>query len=287
MRRAVPVASQGRFLTLLMVAVTLVLLPPCADAWGRNANKLIINQAVDTLPPDVRAFFDASRETLLEHVTDPLDELAKAPAEKRNNHLYLDKYGRFPFDLLPREYKAALDKYGKSKLQANGVLPWQIGVYSQKLTDAIKLGHWDEAKLDAAILANYVADAHDPFSTTENFDGRLTQQRGVDERFGTALIDRYSSFFPMRPNDARFINDPTDHAFEDCLNSHSWLEPILLADRNAYLAGKSFSYNDEYYDRFYNQAAAILIRQLSEASTDVGSYWLTAWINAGRPALPH
>jgi len=25
---------------------------------------------------------------------------------------------------------------------------------------------------------------------------------------------------------------------------------------------------------------------LSEASTDVGSYWLTAWINAGRPAMP-
>jgi len=30
----------------------------------------------------------------------------------------------------------------------------------------------------------------------------------------------------------------------------------------------------------------MLIRQLSEASTDVGSYWLTAWINAGRPTLP-
>jgi len=29
------------------------------------------------------------------------------------------------------------------------------------------------------------------------------------------------------------------------------------------------------YDRFYNQAAAILIRQLSDAATDVGSFWLT------------
>jgi hypothetical protein len=287
MHREAPNALWGRFLVLLALSQALLLLPPCAAAWGRNANKLIINQAVDTLPPDVRAFFDASRQFLLQHVTDPLDALAKTPAEKRNNHLYLDKYGRFPFDTLPRDYKTALDKYGKSKLQANGVLPWQIGVYSQKLTEDMRLGHWDEARLDAAILANYVADAHDPFSTTENFDGRLTAQRGVDERFGTALVDRYSSFFPMRPNDARLITDPTDHAFEDCLNSHSWLEPILLADRNAYLAGNSYSYNDEYYDRFYNQSAAILIRQLSEASTDVGSYWLTAWINAGRPTLPH
>ena len=63
-------------------------------------------------------------------------------------------------------------------------------------------GKWDEARLDAAILANYVAEAHDPFNTTDNYDGRLTGQLGVNERFGTTLIDRYTSFFPMRPNDA-------------------------------------------------------------------------------------
>ncbi|HEY6387335.1 MAG TPA: hypothetical protein VIX91_16805 [Candidatus Acidoferrum sp.] len=274
-------------LLLGLVAAICAMLPLRVAAWGRNAHKLVVNQAIDTLPQDIRGFFESNRVLLLQHVIDPLDAVAKTPAEKRNDHLYLDKYGRFPFDALPRSYKAAVDKFGKSKLQANGLLPWQIGVYSQKLTEDMKSGHWEEAKLDAAILANYVADAHDPFNTTENFDGKLTSQAGVNERFGTTLIDRYSSFFPMRPNDAAFINDPTDHAFEVCLASHSWLETILLADRNAYVAGKSYSYNDEYYDRFYNQAAATLIRQLSEASTDVGSYWMTAWINAGRPQLPH
>lgn len=276
----------NRAAVLLVFAATFALLPQHAAAWGRNAHKLVLNQAIDTLPLDIRSFFESYRTLLLQHVNDPLDAIAKTPAEKRNDHLYLDKYGRFPYDALPRTYKAALDKYGKSKLQANGLLPWQIGVYSQKLTEDMKTGHWDEAKVDAALLAHYVAEAHDPFSTTENFDGKLTAQQGVNERFGTNLIDRYSSFFPMRPNDAAYINDPTDHAFEVCLGSHSWLETILLADRNAYIAGKSYSYNDEYYDRFYNQAAATLIRQLSEASTDVGSYWLTAWINAGRPQLP-
>jgi len=29
-----------------------------------------------------------------------------------------------------------------------------------------------------------------------------------------------------------------------------------------------------------------LIRQLSDASTDVGSFWLTSWKNAGQPQLP-
>jgi hypothetical protein len=270
---------------LLLAAVAVFLLfPRTARGWGGKGHKLIMNQAVDTLPGEIRYFFEANRGFLLQHVTDPLDAIEKIPSERHHHFLYLDKYGRFPFDSLPRSYKTAVAKYTKAKLEANGLLPWQVGVYSEKLTEAMKAGRWDEAKLDAAILANYVAEAHDPFNTTENFDGRLTAQTGINERFGRTLIDKYSSFFPMRPNDAVYISDPTDRAFEACLSSHSWLETILLADRNA-RRGEN-SYNDEYFDRFYNQAAAILIRQLSDAATDVGSYWLTAWVNAGRPQLP-
>lgn len=259
--------------------------PQESRAWGRNGHRLVVNKAIDTLPPDIRAFFESNRGLLLQHVTDPLDAITKTPLERHNHFIRLDKYGRFPFELLPRSYKAAVTKFGKTRLEADGLLPWQIGVYSEKLTEAMKAGKWDDAKLDAAILANYVAEAHDPFNTTDNFDGHLSGQIGVNLRFGTMLIDRYSSFFPMRPNDAVFISDPTDHAFEACLRSHSWLETVLLADRDARRGENSF--NDDFYDRFYNQAAAILIRQLSDAATDVGSYWLTAWTNAGRPQLPH
>src|SRR6266699_99651 len=153
--------------------------PRPAMAWGRNAHRLIVNKAVD-----------------------PLDALAKNSSERRNDFIALDKYGRFPFGALPRSYKSAVTKFGKIKLDADGLLPWQIGVYSEKLTEAFKAGKWEEAKLDAALLAHYVAQAHDPFSTTDNFDGHLSGQAGINDRFGSSLTDRYSSFFPMRPNDA-------------------------------------------------------------------------------------
>jgi hypothetical protein len=262
-----------------------LLLPLGALAWGGAGHRLVVSKAIDTLPPEMRPFFEANRDYLAQHVTDPLDALAKNPAAERRYHiLLLDHYGRFPFESLPRSYKAAVAKFTKAKLEASGVLPWQIGVYSEKLTNAMRLGKWDEARLDAALLAHFVAEAHDPFNTTENFDGRLSGQPGVDDRFKSKLIDRFSSFFPMRPNDAVYLSDPTDVAFEACLSAHSWLETILLADRRA---RKGLGdYTDEYYDRFYNQAAAILIRQLSDAATDVGSFWLTAWKNAGSPPLP-
>jgi hypothetical protein len=276
-----------RFLTLILVciAAAFLLSPVSTSAWGNNANKLIVNRAIDTLPPDLRAFFDANRSILLQHVNDPFVTVEKTPAEHKNQFIYLDKYGRFPFGLLPRSYKAAVSKFGRSKLESNGLLPWQIGVYSAKLTEAMQTGKWADAKLYAAVLASYVAAAHDPFNTTDNMDGHLSAQNGINERFGTSLVDRYSSFFFMHPNDATFIADPTDHAFEACLSSHSWLETILYADREAHRGLNA--YTDEYYDHFYNQAGAVLIRQISDAATDVGSYWLTAWKNAGQPSLPH
>jgi hypothetical protein len=268
-----------------VLAAVLLAAPELARAWGANAERLVANKAVETLPPDIRGFFEANRDFFSRHVTEPLDLLAKNPVTERRNHfLYLDHYGKFPFNSLPRDYKQAVAKFTRPKLESSGVLPWQIGVYSQKLTAALRDHDWEQARLAAAYLAAYVAQAHDPFHTTENFDGHLSGQPGVDLRFGSSLVDRFSIFFLMRPNDAMFLRDPTDHAFDACMSAHAWLENILLADHRA-REGLS-DHTDEYYDRFYNLAGAIVIRQITDAATDVGSYWLTAWINAGRPQLP-
>ena len=256
----------------------------CAHAWGANGQRLIAGKAIEALPPEMRGFYEASRNAIQQDVNKPLELISKNPAERRNQYIYLDRYGRFPFDLLPRNYNFAVRKHTKRVLDANGLLPWQIGVYSQKLTEAFKARNWDDVRELSAILAFYVATAHDPFATTENFDGKLSGQAGADVRFGTNLPDRFSPYFFLQPNSAEPISDPTDRAFEICLSAHSWLINVLLAERRARRG--LMDYTDEFYDRFYNQAGAVLVRQMSDASTAVASYWLTAWTNAGRPTLP-
>jgi hypothetical protein len=269
----------------VVAALSVLISPRPARAWGAAAERLIANKAVETLPPEVRGFFEANRDFFSHHVAEPLDWLEKKPLiERRNHFVYLDHYGKFPFTSLPRNYQAAVSKFTKSRLESSGVLPWQIGVYSLKLTAAMRDHDWEQTRLAAAYLAAYVAQAHDPFHTTEDFDGHLSGQPGVDLRFGSNLVDRYSLFFLLRPNDAIYLSDATDHAFDACMSAHSWVENVLLADRRA--RGGLSDYTDEYYDRFYNEAGAILIRQLTDAAADVGSYWLTAWVNAGRPPLP-
>jgi len=269
---------------VFLTAMMLLLLLPASFGWGDAALRMITDKAVDTLPDEMMPFFQSNRSFLIQHAGDEATAEAKNRSGMRNNFIELDHYGPFPYTALPRSYAEAVTKFGKRSLATHGQLPWQVGVYSAKLTEAMRTHDWEGAKVAAAALAYYVASAHDPFKTTTNSDGHLSDQLGVNERFGVGLVDHYQRFFFLRPNEAQFIRDPTDHAFEMCLSAHSWLENILLADERSH-QGLS-DYNGEYYDRFYAQAGAVLVRQLTDASTDIGSYWMTAWINAGRPSLP-
>ena len=112
----------------------------------------------------------------MQHVTDPFDALKKNPSDRKSEIILLDHYGQFPFTSLPRNYNSAVSKFTKHILESFGVLPWEVGVYSARLTDAFKSHNWEDARAVAAQLAFYVAAAHDPFNTTTNEDGKLSNQ---------------------------------------------------------------------------------------------------------------
>ena len=267
----------------LAVALLAATLAPPAPAWEGKAHRLIILRAVETLPYPLRAYFETQRFTLADLCEKP-SQWGEEEPRPEHSFIHLDHYGRYPFPELPRDYNAAMRKFGRQKLVAHGTLPWQLGTYSLKLEEAFRAQQWDKAKLYAAILACSVAEANDPFNTTLNHDGQLSNQPGVETRYAASLVDRYQMFFIIRPGGAYKIDNTTLHAFGMVLEAHTWVDNILFADSQA-RAGK-IDYNDEYYDAFYDAVGAVLIRQLTNASQSVGSYWYTAWLNAGSPAPP-
>lgn len=276
-----------RFQSLARYALALALcLPSCraAYAWGPRAHRLVNKWAIETLPPEIRGFFETNRQFLVDHANDPDESRKKDRYEAKRHYIYLDNYGLFPFLGLPHSFQAATRRFGSGAVNRNGLLPWHIGEYSLRLTNALKAHNLGEARLSAAALGHYVADAHDPLNTTKNFDGQLTGQTGLAERFADRLIDRYTNFFIVRPDDAAKIDDPTEHAFQICLEAHTWVERIVLADRQSLNDLPDFT--DDYYDRFYSQVGSIAGRSINKAASDVGSYWYTSWLNADRPALP-
>jgi len=271
------------FLPIALLALCLTHSDP-ALAWGPVAHDIVTTWAIQTLPPVIRPFFENNRQFLVQHANDP-DELMKTDRYERMRHyIYLDKYGVFPYPALPHDYDLAKQKFSPWRISRDGVLPWQVGEYSLRLTKAMKAGNWDEVKLDAAALAHYLADAHDPLHTTQNFDGQMTQQTGLSVRFDIYLFERYSKFFIMHPDRAEKIEDPTEYAFQTCLASNVWVNLVMWSDLRA--RDGLTDYSDEYYDRLYNRVGPTVVHEINAAAHDAGSYWYTAWLNAGRPQLP-
>jgi hypothetical protein len=280
-RQLTSVGSIGRLVASL--ALWLLIVHPVA-AWGPTGHDIVNTWAIQTLPSEMRGFFEANRQFLVEHANDPDVWMNKDRYERKRHYIYMDKYGIFPFLELPHSFKQAVEEYGSGRVNRDGVLPWQVGEYSLRLTVAFKSRNWDQVKVEAAILAHYVADAHDPLHVTRNFDGQLTRQTGLADRFEIRLLDRYSKFFILHPEDAVKIDDPTEYAFRTCVEAYTGLDSIILADLRAREGLPD--YTDEYFDRFYSQIGGTVMRAINEAAHDAGSYWYTAWLNAGKPALP-
>jgi hypothetical protein len=268
-----------------VIALALCLGTPCTSfAWGPTGHRLVNRWAVDTLPPEMRTFFRNNRQFLEDHANDPDEAMSKDKHERELHYIYLDKYGIFPYLKLPHSFDEAVKQYGSGHIHRDGMLPWQVGKISLRLTEAFKAQNWEDVKLQAALLGHYLADAHDPLHTTLNYDGQLTGQTGLAARFEIRLVDKFTNFFMFVPRDASKIADPTEHAFQDVLETNTWADHIILADLQA--RDGLPDYNEDYYDRFYSRVGSIVMRELSEAAEDTGSYWYTAWLNAGRPQLP-
>ncbi|HTW32217.1 MAG TPA: hypothetical protein VMD76_11085, partial [Candidatus Sulfotelmatobacter sp.] len=75
--------------------------------WGESAQRLITNKAVDTLPEEMVPFFEANRQFLVEHVTEP----EGMKPDDHTGFIQLDHYGQYPFSALPHSYTAASLKF--------------------------------------------------------------------------------------------------------------------------------------------------------------------------------
>jgi hypothetical protein len=274
-------------MNLLKIFVAAVLLLGCCStlsAWGPRAHRIVNDKAIDSLPPEIRNFYASQRPAIVDHAYDAKIAANKNHAEEVRHFIYFDRYGKYPFPMLPHNYNMAKQQYGSLKLNKNGILPWYIGEYHLRLTEAFRTRNWDAVREISAWLAHYVADDTDPFLLTENFNGQMSGQNGVGDRISATLLDRFANFLLIHPGRAQYIKDPTENAFQLGLENFVWLDNFLLADRRSFESAGG--YNDDYYERLYNEVGPIVSRQLSEAIESVASYWYTAWINGGKPALP-
>ena len=279
------------------VALALALLLVCtgrAHAWGFEAHKFIIDRALALLPPEVRPLFEKHRATLIERSIDPDTWRTAGFAHEEDSNHFLDLdwqgFGPYPFTGLPRDYTAAIAKFGRTRMREMGTLPWAVeeryGALRRAFEDYPRRGAFGQNDIIffSAWLAHYVADAHVPFHAVINYDGQLTGQTGVHARFESTAFERYRDRLTIAPKPIAPIRDPRDFAFATLLASNQLVPSILKADLDA--IGTRDVYDDAYYDAFFTANRAVLERRVSDAIAATAAIITGAWETAGRPALP-
>src|SRR6476659_9162679 len=96
--------------------------PVPAFAWGTAAHRFIMARAIDILPAELKPFFEHYRAELVVRVVDP-DMWRIAGWDDDHNHFVdfgMPELGPYPFSALPREYGAALEKFGMTTLKKVG-----------------------------------------------------------------------------------------------------------------------------------------------------------------------
>lgn len=278
----------------LLVASAIVLIvasPSPAFAWGFAAHRYIMGRAIDLLPPGLKPFFDRYRTEVVVRVIDP-DTWRTVGWDENHNH-FVDfggpEFGPYPFTALPREYGAAVEKFGMGTLKRTGTVPWRTQEMFGNLRRAFEgfktsSGYAvTDAILFAAVISHYVQDAHVPFHATNNYDGQLTGQWGIHSRFEDSLFRRYQSKLTVTPGRVSPIVSPRDAIFDTLLASYPLVDPLLKADKDA-VAGKT-TYDDDYFEKLFTLVRPIMERRLAESITATASMIVGAWQAAGSPAL--
>jgi hypothetical protein len=277
--------------SVVAVAALIVLAAPQpAAAWGTAAHRHIMARAIDLLPVELKPFFLQHKDELVMRVIDP-DLFRVLGWEEDPNHFVnfgAKELGEYPFKELPREYGAAIEKFGMATLRRNGLLPWRQQEEFGNLRRAFE-GFTREtygpgnAVLFAAVMSHYIQDAHQPLHASVNYDGQMTGNTGIHARFETALFERFQSRLTIRSAPPTPILNSRDAAFDALLSSYKLVDPILKAD-DAARQGKE-TYDDEYFERLFTAVRPILEQRLGEAITATAGLIMGAWEQAGRPVL--
>jgi predicted AlkP superfamily phosphohydrolase/phosphomutase len=285
--------TRARTTALVLLAVLWAATPREAGAWGFHAHRLINRRAVETLPQPLRAFFARNADFVSEHAVDPDLWRASHPEEGPNHFLDLDAFGSAPPFDIPRDEAAHLAGRGRDAIQ-KGRVPWRIGEVYRELVAAFRAGDGAAILERAAVLGHYVGDSHVPLHAAVNYDGQLTGQAGLHDRWESRLVERFQLQIAqgLKPAPAARINDPVAFAFETLQASFRNVDGVLASDR-ACAGPKDLAetpeddrYDDAYYSRFYEREGARVLQRLSASIQALGGLWLSAWEDAGRPPLP-
>jgi hypothetical protein len=252
-----------------------------------------------TLPPEMFGFYKKHIDFITAHAVDPDRRRYSVPEEAPRHFINIDHYGTHPFDSIPKYWKDAVAKYSEDSLNTYGIVPWYINLMLSRLTEAFKEGYVDRIIYLSANIGHYIADALVPLHCTENYNGQMTNQIGIHAFWESRLPELYGEDYDYFVGQAHFISKPQDEAWKIVEGSFDASDSVLsfekklsqsFADDRKYAYEQRGSttmkvYSEDYSDAYNKMLDGMVERRLRQAIIEIGSFWYTAWVNAGNPNL--
>jgi hypothetical protein len=278
-----------------------MLCPFSATAWGFFAHERINGLAVNLLPPGLQALFRSQQTYLIRHATDPDKRRYAVKEEGPRHYIDLDRYGTYPFDSLPREWKQAVARFTEDTLQQHGIVPWWMEVMTGRLIKAFREKDIPRILQNAAEIGHYLSDAHVPLHTCRNHNGQFSGQRGIhglwESRIPELLADGKWNFWIGQ---AAFIEDMPAYWWLRLLESSLAADSVLRIEKEldartdpsekyAYEERKGKlvrQYSTRYTKQYDSLMNGMVERRMRLSVQSVASIWFTCWVLAGQPDLP-
>lgn len=280
------------------IVAGLLLIALCSS-WGFFAHYRINRLAVYTLPKAMAGFYKANIGLITEHAIAADKKRYVDSTEAPHHFLNADHYGKNPFRLIPERWNDAVVKYSEDTLNKYGTVPWTIQYQYYKLVSAFK-GHDTTGILIASSnLGHYIADAHVPLHLTQNYNGQLSGQTGLHALWESRIPELFAANYNVYAGKARYIENPLKEAFKICRTSFAKVDSVLRIEKalsKTYPDSKKYEmvmhgkravkdYSVGYSRDYQRLLHGMVQRRMRSAILSVGSFWYSAWVDAGQPDL--
>lgn len=181
-----------------------------------------------------------------------------------------------------------------------GILPYHLEKMYYDLSVAMEQRNYNKILRTSSEIGHYIADAHVPLHTTENYNGQLTNQVGIhafwESRIPELLAEEEWDFLVGK---AEYIENPNSYFWNIVLESNALVGEVLQIEedlRKRFDQDELYCYEERLErtvrvecESFAKAYAAALDGQVEErfraSILSVASVWYSAWVDAGQPDL--
>lgn len=270
------------------------------SSWGFLVHKTIHQLAVYQLPATMTPFFYNNLNQLVYDAPRADIRRNTDTTEATKHFIDLEAYGPKAAYKMPIHWEDAVRIYSKDSLLKYGYLPYQVIFTKDRLTAAFHSKNKDSILFYAADLGHYIADAHVPLHTTLNYDGQLTNQKGIHSLWESMIPELEIETFNLYSNHkARYLNKPaiaiwkvirnTNELLPNVLAKEKWVS-IQFTDAQKYRVQMRRGKEVKSYSTAFAKAYALSLKntinkQLLHSAELIADFWYTSWIDAGSPDL--